>query len=41
MSMWKDDARRFGWISILLHWLVAVMVVGLFALGLWMTGLSY
>ena len=41
MSMWKDDARRFGWISILLHWLVAAMVVGLFALGLWMTGLSY
>ena len=27
--------------SILLHWLVALAVFGLFALGLWMTGLDY
>jgi cytochrome b561 len=28
-------------VSIILHWLVAVVIVALFALGLWMTGLSY
>lgn len=38
---WCNSRTRFGRVSIALHWLVAVAVVGLFALGLWMTGLSY
>lgn len=31
----------YGLLAILLHWLVAAAVVGLFALGLWMVELSY
>lgn len=34
----RDD---YGWIAIALHWLVAVTVIGLFALGLWMVDLDY
>lgn len=37
----RDDAQGYGWVSIALHWLVALTVPGLFALGLWMTGLGY
>lgn len=32
---------RFGAVAILLHWLIALVVIGLFAFGLYMTGLSY
>lgn len=32
---------RWGAVSIALHWLSALAVFGLFALGLWMTGLTY
>jgi len=39
--MWRNSNQRYGWISIGLHWLVAVAVTGLFALGLWMTELDY
>ncbi|PKH26290.1 cytochrome b [Enterobacterales bacterium CwR94] len=39
--MWKNSSRRFGHFSILLHWLVALAVYGMFALGLWMVGLGY
>lgn len=37
----RNDSQRYGWISIGLHWLVALTVVGLFALGLWMVDLGY
>ncbi|MGM0562867.1 MAG: cytochrome b [Pseudomonadota bacterium] len=37
----KNTRNAYGWIAIALHWLVAIAVIGLFALGLWMTGLSY
>ncbi|MFM9269138.1 cytochrome b [Halomonas elongata] len=39
--MWGNS--RFGWgvVSILLHWLSALAIVGLFVLGWWMTGLDY
>lgn len=39
--MWRNTATEYGWISIALHWLAAVAIVGLFGLGLWMTGLGY
>ncbi|AKX45061.1 cytochrome B [Thiopseudomonas alkaliphila] len=35
------QAAGYDRLTITLHWLVALMVIGLFALGLWMTGLSY
>lgn len=34
-------AERYGLISLLLHWTVALSTIGLFALGLWMVGLGY
>lgn len=39
--MWRNTPGGWGWISIALHWLSALAVVGLFALGWWMTGLGY
>ncbi|UCB56387.1 MAG: cytochrome b [Thiotrichales bacterium] len=37
----RNTSSRYGVIAILLHWLVALVVIGLFALGIWMTGLTY
>lgn len=39
--MWRNTPDTYGRISILLHWLIAAGVLGLFALGLWMVGLDY
>lgn len=39
--MWKNTRRGWGLTSILLHWTSALAVIGLFALGWWMTGLDY
>ncbi|BES70649.1 cytochrome b [Marinobacter nanhaiticus D15-8W] len=36
-----NDNGAFGWTSIVLHWLVAVAVFGLFGLGLYMVELTY
>lgn len=38
---WRNTHARYGMVSVLLHWLVALAVFGLFALGFWMVGLSY
>jgi cytochrome b561 len=38
---WRNTEDSYGSIAIALHWLVAVTVPGLFALGLWMRGLGY
>jgi len=37
----RNSSDRYGLVSIVLHWLVAVTVFGLFALGYWMVGLDY
>lgn len=37
----KNTAYTYGWISIVLHWSMALAVLALFALGYWMRGLSY
>ncbi|KAB0486251.1 Cytochrome b561 [Pseudomonas reinekei] len=37
----RNSTSRYGWVSIFMHWGVALVVVGLFALGLWMVGLDY
>ncbi|VUD48770.1 Cytochrome b561 [Thalassocella blandensis] len=39
--MIKNSSEAYGWVSIALHWITAVTVVGLFALGLWMMSLDY
>lgn len=36
-----NNEQNWGVLSIFLHWLVALTVFGLFALGFWMTGLDY
>lgn len=38
---WRNTSSRYGLVSILMHWVVALAVFGLFALGFWMVGLSY
>jgi cytochrome b561 len=37
----RNSSSRYGLVSILLHWGVALVVFGLFALGLWMVDLDY
>jgi len=37
----RNSEKSWGLTSIVLHWLVAVTVIGLFCLGLWMTELTY
>lgn len=37
----RNSSSRYGWVSIFMHWGVALAVFGLFALGLWMVGLDY
>jgi len=37
----KDTSDGFGLVSRLLHWLLAVAIVVLFAVGYWMVGLDY
>ena len=37
----KNSPTAYGWISIAFHWLSALVVLGLFALGLWMVDLDY
>ncbi len=37
----KNTNERYGWITIGLHWSVAMIVIGLFALGYWMVDLTY
>jgi cytochrome b561 len=39
--VWKNTAEAYGRVSILLHWLIAAGVLGLFAMGLWMVELDY
>ncbi|SEF56437.1 cytochrome b [Billgrantia desiderata] len=39
--MWRNTRTGWGLVSIALHWLSALTIVGLFVLGWWMTGLGY
>lgn len=39
--MLRNTDSTYGLVATLLHWTVALTVIGLFALGLWMTGLDY
>lgn len=37
----RNTAQNYGALAILLHWLVALVVIAMFTLGVWMTGLTY
>jgi len=39
--MLKNTRQTYGWVSIVIHWLMALAIFAMFALGLWMTGLNY
>ncbi len=39
--LWRNTEETYGLVAVLLHWLIAVVIVGLFALGLWMVDLTY
>lgn len=39
--MLRNTAQRYGWMAMSLHWLVALLVLGLFGLGLYMSSLTY
>lgn len=39
--MLRNSHDRFGWVSITIHWLMAVAIIGMFVLGVWMVGLEY
>lgn len=39
--MIRNSSERYGWIAILLHWIMAVLVLGMFMLGLYMVELTY
>lgn len=36
-----NTKQNYGWITISLHWIVAISVLGLFSLGYWMVTLTY
>ncbi len=38
---WRNHGDDWGMIAIILHWLIAAVVFGLFGLGLYMTELTY
>jgi len=39
--MLKNTKTAYGWISILLHWVMALTIFGMFGLGLYMVELTY
>lgn len=39
--MIHDNRSDYGWLTITLHWLMALAIFGLFVLGLWMVELDY
>ncbi|MCW8915714.1 MAG: cytochrome b [Magnetovibrio sp.] len=41
INPWRNSDARWGRMAVGLHWGMAVVIVGLFGLGLWMTSLSY
>jgi cytochrome b561 len=39
--MLENSKERYGWVSIGIHWLMALAIIGMFVLGIWMVGLEY
>jgi len=39
--VWRNTEKDYGLIAVVLHWSMAIVIVALFALGLWMVELSY
>lgn len=41
MAQIRNSATQYGIVAMVLHWAVAITIVGLFALGYWMVDLDY
>jgi cytochrome b561 len=41
IRQWRNSRDAFGWLAILLHWISALLLIGLLALGIWMVTLTY
>jgi cytochrome b561 len=41
MTMLRNSTTSFGWVHIIIHWISAIAVIGLFAVGWWMVELDY
>ncbi len=39
--MINNTHHSYGWITILLHWLSVITIIGLFSVGIWMVDLDY
>ena len=37
----QNTKKYYGWITVILHWLIAMFIIGLFTLGYWMVDLGY
>ncbi len=37
----KNTKNSFGWISIILHWMMAIALIAMYFVGDWMVGLDY
>lgn len=37
----RNSKQAYGWVSIVIHWLMALAIFGMFALGLYMVDLTY
>ena len=37
----KNSTTSYGWLAITFHWVSAIVIIGLYAVGLWMTDLNY
>lgn len=40
-NLWRNTDESYGLVTIGLHWLMALVIPGLFVLGLWMVDLTY
>lgn len=40
-DVWRNTETHYGLVAIGIHWLMALVIPGLFALGLWMVDLTY
>ncbi|MEH6444586.1 MAG: cytochrome b [Oceanospirillaceae bacterium] len=41
VSNTRNTQQQYGWVAIIIHWILALPIIGLFALGLYMMDLSY
>jgi cytochrome b561 len=39
--VWRNTENSYGLIAVILHWSMAIAIVGIFLLGLWMVDLTY